>query len=150
MSGWPRTLSRKKVESRVHSPWNIFIKIQFEQLDQLSPVQRIAAVALLYDAEGNNNGNLGVFCYRNEFQPAQLIEALLAIGAHKNLQYIRKIVNQIGFKLPTDHDERDEYVMSMWTDDLDEYEGMADHNEVTKCIEIYFEAHESEFIRWVP
>lgn len=146
MSSWPKIIKLTDTEGDEWSLWNTFIEIAFEDLESLTPVQQTAAIALLYDNEGNNNGHLGVFCYRTEFQPIQLIESLLEIGAKQNLEFVKKIVAVLGYDLPSGHQDRDLFVMNKWTDELDLYEGMADYDEVSLCLKSYLKEHRPEFI----
>lgn len=143
----PFLLSSAEFADKPHIRWNAFLDLAFSRTAGLTPVQRHAAVALSYLCEGGNNGNLGVFCYLHDVSPEDLMSALTAIGAENNLAVVQKIVSVLGTDLPSDAIARDERVMELWSDKLNECE-LVDTDELQNCLEGFLDQHETEFLKW--
>lgn len=76
-------LSRKEVEAAPHLVWNAFVGLAIDSdYEELTPVQRVAHLAMWYDSEVQNGGHLQYFENHGTEHLQETLAALSTVGAH--------------------------------------------------------------------
>lgn len=154
----PIEVSRKTYASFEGERWNAFIDlISKASLDEVTSIQRVAFLAWWYSSEVLNGGHDQYFGNKAYFEHAEVIESLKTIGAQCQSDVLRSAFayySKAQKAMPEEYDEfiswnrRHGYSRQMETFDLKFYDCRPEIE--TELLEAYLDAHESDFIRWVP
>ena len=147
-----RKVSRRAFEKFEGERWNAFNDLcGMSEMNQLTPLQRIAYLAWWYDSEVKNGGHFQYFVNRSEFNHTEVIRFLNQIGALPQSKILSRALAAY------DHDKvfpetKGEYLKKEKEADLLNFdrEYSACKPEIMDLLGKYLDEHESEFIEWVP
>lgn len=154
----PMEVSKKAYASFKGEKWNALIDlISAADLDELTPVQRIAHLAWWYNSEVLNGGHDQYFGNKDYFDHSEVVSALDALGAtcqHDVLKEALIYFTKAQEDMPDGYDEYlawdQEYRYGDQMSNFDkQFYGCRPEIE-TELLENYLNANESEFIKWVP
>ena len=154
----PIELSRKAYEAFEGKRWNAMIHLLSRaRPDDTTPVQRVACLAWLYSSEVLNGGHEQYFVNQRDLDHTEVIEALNVLGADCQIDVLRSALAYQSNAQAQMPDGYDDYVR--W----DHQYGYSEQLRVfdmhfyacrpeieSGLLQIYLDANESEFIKWVP
>lgn len=153
----PIEVSKKAYESFGGEKWNALIDlISRSDLDELTPVQRIAHLGWWYSSEVLNGGHDQYFGNWDCFDHSEVITSLDSLGAICQSKILKRALmyfTNAQKDMPTGYDEylawEQEYGYNdqMTNFDLEFYDCRPEIE--SELLEIYLNANESEFIKWV-
>ncbi len=154
----PIELSREAYDSFEGQKWNAFIElISGADLDELTPVQRIAHLAWWYSSEVLNGGHGQYFGNKDYFDHAAVMSALSSIGARCQSDILKEALEyylKAQREMPNDYDEyivwEKQYEYESQLSIFDKHFSNCTPEIETELLENYLEMNESEFIKWVP
>lgn len=154
----PIEVSKRAYDSFQGEKWNALIDlISGADLDELTPVQRIAHLAWWYSSEVLNGGHEQYFGNKDYFDHTEVISALNSLGAKCQRNILREVLAyylKSQKEMPNDYDEyivweqEYGYGSQMSTFDQQFYDCRPEIE--TELLENYLNGNESEFIKWVP
>ena len=124
-----------------------------EELEACTPVQRLAALVFWYQAEVNNGGHFQYFVNKPSFPHREVVAALRELGATHSANVLDAALRQLGGRLPLFPETAEDFEAGREQFDLGEFDvkwGSDGDREIQAAMLRYLQAHESEFVQWVP
>ncbi|MCP4590456.1 MAG: DMP19 family protein [bacterium] len=144
-----RKVTRQDVEADPYVLWNEFVDLlATSDYDDLSPTQRVAHLAFLYDSEVQNGGHLQYFENRGTSQVEESIRALNHLGAQAQSDVLRAASTRYESQTREEIGSVREYVAAALEgefDDLDQAYYACDP-ELATILQTFLDANEQEFI----
>jgi len=154
----PKKISRNAFAEFDGERWNAYVELLTRsELDELTPNQRSAYLAYWYSSEVLNGGHEQYFGNKEHFNHAEVVEALMVLGAESQADILRRALafHQRSEKLlPERYDEfvvwNEDYGYSRTLWEFDRRFYMCRPELEADLLERYLDAHEAEFIEWIP
>ena len=130
---------------------NAFSAVMLESYDDLSELQRVAHLALLYDGEVQNGGHLQYFLNSRGEHLSETHSALLALGAQQHAAILEQAVTRWELSPYTEVETVEDHVAAAREEaflDLDLTYYKLEPG-LDSYLESFFEVHEDQFIAYV-
>jgi hypothetical protein len=145
-----RTLSREDFQADPSKAWNEFVHLLFmTEFDELTLIQRVAALAIWYDSEVQNGGHLQYFENRGTAHLDGTVGALESIGATRQSDVLSQAGRSWLSKSRRPIRTVDEFVRRAGTGEFDDFDRRyyeCRPTVGTELLEAYLDTHFSEFI----
>ena len=153
----PIEVSKKPQAAVDGEAWNAFIDlISRNELQDLTPVQRIARLTWWYSSEVLNGGHDQYFGNNKHIDHWEVIPALVEIGAEQQSQLLVEVLDyyrKARTEMPDGYDEYIAWERNYGYDDQMRQFDSRFHDcrpEIDALLEAYLQQHEDHFIKWVP
>ena len=154
----PIQVSKKAYRVFDGARWNALVSLlSTANLDETTPIQRVALLAWVYSSEVLNGGHEQYFVNRNDIDHIEVMEALHGIGAYCQSDVLRSALachSDARRNMPEGYDEYiawdERYGYSKQLSVFDQQFYNCRPEIETALLEAHLDRYESQFIKWVP
>jgi hypothetical protein len=140
-------------DSPSNEAWNNFVMRSLPDDHQAGSSKRSAAIASLYMGLANNGGINSFLTSTCELDAAEVLEALISVGALAAAQQLKVVLRGLGVPVPVSSQEaRFELLERHWSEDLDKYDvltAQAD-KDLLRALQHHVRQHEAFYLALRP
>jgi hypothetical protein len=136
-------------DSQNHDAWNNFVMNSQPEDYPAGSAKRAAAIAKLYMGQANNGGLNSFLTYSWEFDAAEVLEALLAVGAQVAAKEFDFILHGLGVPVPAQSQEaRWDLMLRHWSEEMNDHDFLSDaaDKELMRVLEQYVRDNEEFYL----
>jgi len=126
--------------------WNNFVTCSQPSDYQAGSSKRSAAIASLYMGLANNGGINSFLTCSSELDAAEVLQALVSVGALKAAQELGLVLRELGTPVPSSSEEdRFRLLERHWSDALDEHDVLSAEadEELLRALQRHVRQHEA-------
>jgi hypothetical protein len=149
----PTKVSRKAFEQFDGVRWNTMNDMcALSDINNLTPVQRVAHLAYWYMSEVENGGHYQYFLKKADYDHYEVVRALEATGAAEQVVILSDALKTVRATPLGTPQTVAQYLEAEEAADLSRYDtAFADcKRSVFECLQDHLDKHEGEFIEWTP